>query len=176
MAKRAAEQELEKKGDKKRVSIMGDRMKGVSAEQYRRMQAAVDAAMVLETKQPIILLVQDRTDQEEYDYDLAFCPSNRAAALHLLQKLETTEGEQHAKLVDALYDVDEQWRDGPDNKADEEARALAKQEAHDRMLAECGIASVGRIERVDDLEEFSPFLYFQRCWRNGNSDDESSNY
>lgn len=182
MAKRAAEQELEKKGDKKRASIMGDRLKGINEEQYRRMQAAVDAAMVPETLQPIILMVEDRTDVHEYDYDLALYPSDRGAALHLLQRLEVTEGERHFKLVEALYDVDEQWRDK--SQADEEACRLAKQTAQDRMLAECGIvAAVGRIERVDDMEVFSPFLYFQRCWRSSSiddddddKDDESSNY
>lgn len=171
MAKRAAEQELEKKGDKKRV--MGQPLRGVSLEDYGRMQLAVEAAMRPETDQPIILLVEDRTYGDECDYDLALYPSDRDAALHLLQKLDVTAGERHIKLVDALYDIDNQWRDGMNAKADAEESERVKQESQDRMLAECGIASVGRVERVYDMGEFSPFLYFQRCWRSAKRDDDS---
>jgi hypothetical protein len=164
--KRAAEEELLKKGDEKRVLAAGGaRLRGITKKTYARMVQAVEAAMVVDTKQPIVLRVEDRSTSNAdhiYDYDLALVPSDRAAALHLLQRLELTQAREHEKLTQALYDNDEQWR-SECCSTDKEARQKAKQDAQDRLMAECGVASVGHIDLLGDTDELSPFLYFQRC-------------
>ncbi len=165
--KRAAEEELQKEGDEKRVLAAGGgaRLRGITKKTYARMVQAVEAAMVVDTKQPIVLQVEDRSTSNAdhiYDYDLALVPSDRAAALHLLQRLELTQAREHEKLTRALYDNDEQWR-GDCRFTEKEEREKAKQDAQDRLMAECGVASVGHIDLLGDSDDLSPFLYFQRC-------------
>ncbi len=162
MSKRVAQEELgDARETKKRA--LGDRLHDVSETSYRRMAAAVDAALVENTQQPIILSVSDLggdNSDDSYNYDLAFYPDARATALHALQRLDVTEGSEHGDLVAALYDINED--------EDYDRTRVAVLAANDLP------ASLGRIERIYTQEYLAPFLYFQRCTVNSDTayDDE----
>ena len=159
--KRVATEEIQKEGDEKRVATTGERLKGVAKKQYERLVQAVEAAMVADTKQPIVLEVQDRSrnNRDRYhDYSLTLVPSDRAAALHLLQRLMVTNGEEHAKLTRALYAYDGN-HDSTDDASEDENK-----EAQECLLRECGVSSVGSIDMYPNNDDhLSPFLYRLLC-------------
>jgi hypothetical protein len=137
---------------------------------YSDMCQAVDAALVPDTKQPIVFNIEDRSRDNAsrtYDYELYYYPANREIGLRVLQLLNYTlaEGDDdHHEITGSLGCSNERWpaEDGtPRADAEEEDERTA----YKTRVRAFGTAEIGRIVHDDDLnsDALSPFLYHQIC-------------
>jgi len=175
--KRTADNELPEERLNK-IPALGQRFDMVDKQRYQRMACAVDEAMRPETQRPIIIAVRDRAESNThgfYDYDLAFKPSDRLTALHLLQSLDTMEGKCYEELVRALYDRNDENEEGLDSVDDDTTDPANKSEKLLRRTV--GTSAVGEVTEIDDIDDYDPFLYWYRCYLNtkDDEDDEDKN-